>query len=90
MQLLGALFAWWHFCIWSLSSRNTDAFVCSSRPRFVLGVERRVSITVIVFLILGFSHFISCQEQATLKGEFSNKALTETVVLKVELPCGFF
>lgn len=31
-----------------------------------------------------------CREKATLKGEFSNKPLTETLVLRAELPCRDF
>lgn len=31
-----------------------------------------------------------CSEKATLKGEFSNKPLTETLILRAELPCRDF
>lgn len=88
MQLLGILFAWWHFLIRSLSSHNTDALFCLSRPRFVLGVEGRVR----SYILCGSScltatefpsFYFMCREKATLKGEFSNKALTETLVLRV-------
>lgn len=56
MQLLGMLFALWHFTV-SLSSHNTGAVFCLSRLRFVLGLERQLC----SFVFCGSSYLVDAE-----------------------------
>lgn len=79
MQLLGMLFALWHFTV-SLSSHNIGAMFCLSRPRFVLRLER----TLCSFVFCGSSYLaddefpsfsFTCNEKIAIIRAF--QALTE-------------
>lgn len=52
--------------------------------------KKAVTFFVAVIVLLVSIGLLVCHEKATLKGEFSNKPLTETLVLRAEFPCRDF